>query len=427
MTARSDEETETKANQPPPRPPVTLLVGQSGGPTPAINASLVGVVQEGLASPGVGRVLGMLGGIEGVLQGALADLGAEGAGTLELVRRTPGAALGSGRYKLREVDFEPLLEALRRLNVRYFHYIGGNDSADTAHRLAEMAAHAGYELQVVSVPKTIDNDLPVTDHCPGYGSAARYVALAAREAGLDTWCMRRTDPVKFLEVMGRHSGWLAASSALAREREGDPPHLVYFPEDLLDVERVIGDVERCYQAHGYVLAVVCETQRGLDGAMLGFEEREAITDSFGHRYGAMPARYLAMRVQAALGLRARFDRPGSLQCSSAATISETDLDEAYRAGRFAVQSALAGATDRVVVLTRESDAPYRCGLALAPLTDIANAERPLPDDFIAPTRNDVTPAFLHYARPLIGPPLPPYGRLALHAVTSDEYRVTSIE
>ncbi len=403
----------------------SLLVGQSGGPTAVINASLAGVAQAGLASSGVDRVLAMVGGVNGAMQEQIVDLGQEAPEALELLRATPAAALGSCRHKLVEGDLERLLEVLKRYDVRYFHYIGGNDSADTAHRVDQMARHAGYELHVVSVPKTIDNDLPETDHCPGYGSTARFIAQSTREAGLDTRCMRSTDPVKIIEVMGRNSGWVAAAAALAREREEDAPHLIYFPEDLLDERRVLDDVQACCRSYGCCVLALCENQRGTDGEMLGFDPREERLDSFGHRYGAMPARYLCLRIREELGLRARFDHPGTLQRVSMAVASEVDLDEAYRAGQAAVRAALAGSTDIIVTLVRASQEPYRCEMATAPLEAVANTERSLPDEFINAERNHVAPAFLEYARPLIGCPLPPVARLALRrAQPSGERRIS---
>ncbi|MHB1161677.1 MAG: diphosphate--fructose-6-phosphate 1-phosphotransferase, partial [Chloroflexota bacterium] len=193
-----------------------LLVGQSGGCTAVINSSLVGVVEEALRHPEIDGVLGTLHGVEGLLRGELVDLGAESSETLRLLRRTPSAALGSCRYKLQEGDLERIVHVFRERNVRYFLYIGGNDSADTSHKIAAAAAELGYDLRVMAVPKTIDNDLPVTDHCPGYGSIARFVAQSTQDAGLDTEAMKRYDPVKLIEVMGRDAGWVAAASALGK-------------------------------------------------------------------------------------------------------------------------------------------------------------------------------------------------------------------
>ncbi len=389
-----------------------LIVGQSGGPTAVINASLVGVIHEAQRHPAITHVLGALHGVEGIIRGDVVDLGREDPATLEAVRHTPSAALGSNRYKLRPDDPERIFATLAALGVRYFVYIGGNDSADTAHRVATVAAERGYPLRAVSVPKTIDNDLPFTDHCPGYGSIARYIAIAALDAGRDTEAMRKTDPVKLLEVPGRNAGWVAAASALARRDELDAPHLIFPPERRLSLDRFLDSIQRTYDRLGFVVAVVAETVRGEDGEPIGAAAPEMGTvDAFGHRRLAGAAAYLCRETASRLGLRARWDKPGTLSRSSMVCASEVDLEEAYLVGQQAVRAALRGETDRMVTLVRESTRPYRISTGLAPLADIANRERLLPDEYVTPDGTGVTPAFLDYARPLIGGPLPEYGRL----------------
>jgi 6-phosphofructokinase 1 len=388
-----------------------LLVGQSGGCTAVINASLAGVVQAALGEERVGDVLGMRHGIEGLLRRELLDLRAEPAGMWDAIRRTPSAALGSARYKLQEGDIERILSLLRELDVRYFIYIGGNDSADTAHRVSRAAAHAGYELHAVAVPKTIDNDLPHTDHSPGYGSIARFVSTVTQEIGLDTEAMRRVDPVKILEVMGRDAGWVAASSALGKRRPSDAPHLVYVPERPLSRERFLCDVEACHQEHGYVVAVVTETVRDETGESIARTDPVFSRDAFGHRYLTGAASYLCDLVARELGLRARFDKPGTIQRMSMAMASEVDLDEAYMVGRHAVRCAVAGEDDKMVTIERVSDRPYEARPGLVPLDQVANRQKLLPDAYIDAGGNHVTEAYKEYALPLIGGEATSYPRL----------------
>ena len=392
-----------------------LLVGQSGGCTAAINSSLVGVVEEAAEHAEIAGVLGTLHGVEGLLRDEIVDLGRESRSTLQRIRYTPSAALGSCRYRLQDGDLERIVDVLRRHEVRYFHYIGGNDSADTSHRISLAASDAGYELRVVAVPKTIDNDLPVTDHCPGYGSIARFVAQSTLDAGLDTEAMKRYDPVKIIEVMGRNAGWVAAASAVGKRSDLDAPHLIYVPEVAFDVAAFLEDVRNVHREVGYVVVVLSETVRDAAGRVVG-SEKPYFVDPFGHGYYDSPAAYLTRVVTRELGLRARFDKPGTIQRMSMVLASRTDLDESYLAGRTAVRYALEGRSDQMVILVREPGDEYRCTTDSAPLVEIANVEKRLPPEFIAPEGNFVTPAFVRYAEPLIGGPLPEYARLEKHRV-----------
>jgi 6-phosphofructokinase 1 len=393
----------------------TLLVGQSGGPTAVINSTLAGVLAEAARQPAIARVLALRHGIEGALAEDWVPLWPGNAGLVARLRRTPSAALGSSRYRLRDTDLERALVVFRKHDIRYFLLIGGNDSADTAWRLHQAAAAAGYPLEALGVPKTIDNDLPETDHCPGYGSIARYVAVAAQEAALDTAAMRRSDPVKFLEVMGRDAGWVAAAATLGRTDPEAPPHLVYVPERPVTPEAVLADIEAVYRRHGYALIVLCEnqTQPTPTGArVLGATGEPEWVDAFGHHYYPSPAAYLCRRVRQDLGLRARYDKPGSLQRTAAALVSPVDEREAYQVGRAAVRAAVRGRGGHMITLRRLGDAPYRCTTGLAPLAAIANRSRPLPPEFLGPSAwTPTTAAFATYARPLLGPPLPAYWRL----------------
>jgi len=386
-----------------------LLVGQSGGPTAVMNSSLLGVIEAALDRSEVSNVLGAIDGIEGLLEGQAIDLGHEDHATLRALRRTPSAALGSCRYKLQSGDADRLLDQLRRLGVGYFAYIGGNDSADTAHTLARRAAEIGQDLRVIAIPKTIDNDLPSTDHCPGYGSIARFVATALQDVGRDTEAMHRLDPVKIVEVMGRNAGWVAAASALGKRDGRDPPHLICPPERLLDLDQFLDSVQAVQRRLGHAVIVVAETVRGADGALIGADRD--VRDSFGHRRLVEPARKLAALVEERLGLRARYDRPGTIQRMSSPCQSEVDLNEAEAAGRHAVDALLAGNTDQMVALIRPPGPGYRCDFGLAPLSAVANVEKPLPPAFFPGDDALPTPAFRAYAEPLLGGPLPEHARL----------------
>jgi ATP-dependent phosphofructokinase / diphosphate-dependent phosphofructokinase len=387
-----------------------LLIGQSGGATAVINASLVGAVHEALACDAVDGIYGARHGIEGVLGEDLLDLRREPAATWDRLLLTPSAALGSCRYKLQPEDPERALAVLRRLGVRYFLYIGGNDSADTAHRLARAASDAGYELSVVCVPKTIDNDLPETDHCPGYGSAARFIALATMDSALCTEAIPSHYPVKVIEVMGRDAGWLAAASALGKQHESDAPHLIYVPERPFSRERFLADVRVAHEAYGYVVVVAAETIRDEEGRALG-GVGHAGTDAFGHPLLSGTAQALVALVREELGLRARFDKPGDLQRMSSVAVSTTDRDEAYRAGRAAARAAVRGKGDTMVTFLRAPGLEYACETGLAPLEHVANRQCLLPAGFLDAQGTNVTEAFRAYALPLIGDPLPDYARL----------------
>lgn len=397
-----------------------LLIGQSGGATAVINASLVGAVEAALATPAVGAIIGMRHGIEGLLREDLVDLRRQPGGTWARLRHTPSAALGTCRHKVSGDDLDRALAIARRHDVRYFLYIGGNDSADTAHRLHERAVSAGYDLRVVAIPKTIDNDLPHTDHSPGYGSIARYLALATRDAGRDTESSPQLYPVKIIEVMGRNAGWVAAACALAREDARDAPQLLFLPErPPANRNSLLAEIAAARRDHGYCVAIVPETLRDSDGQPIGGREGTFV-DAFGHTYHPGTGALLADLVTAELGLRARYDKPGTMARMSIAAASTTDLDEAEAVGREAMRRAVAGESDRMITIERLGDEPYAVAYGAVPLIAIANTERHLPDDFIGADGRSVTPAFRRYALPLLGEPLPVYGRVAdlpLGAVT----------
>ncbi len=387
------------------------VVGQSGGPTAVINSTLVGIIHEALRHSEIEAIYGAINGVKGVLEEEFVDLTQESPEVLEKLRYTPGAALGSIRYKVKEGDYERILQVFRAHNIRYFFYIGGNDSMDTAMKLHNLAEESGYELRVIGVPKTIDNDLAHTDHCPGYGSAARFVAMAVRDSGWDTRAMRVNSPVKIIEVMGRNAGWLVGAAALAKEREDDPPHLIYFPERPLSKEKLLRDVEEAYRRYGYVVIALSEGVTNEKGEPFGGEFAPKEVDAFGHVLKGGASDAASSLIKAELGLSVRIDKPNYLYRSFALAVSSVDREEAYEVGRAAVRAALAGETGKMVTLIREPGTVYRSTTGLVELEKVANVERYLPSDFMNEEGNFVTEAFVEYALPLIGEPLAPYARL----------------
>lgn len=397
--------------------PGKLLVGQAGGATAVINSSLVGVVREAAGGEQFDAIWGMRRGAEGALESEFVDLSSLSPRILSDLAATPGAALGSSRHKLSDDDVETLLTLFERHDIRALIYIGGNDSADTIHRLARMALERGKGLQAIAVPKTIDNDLPVTDHSPGYGSIARYVAIATMDSAKDTESMPTMYPVKFIEVMGRDAGWVAAAATLGKLEDGDAPHLLYIPERPLSRAQLIEDVEQTHRAFGHVVAVLAETIRDETGKPFADLSISDELDAFGHPLLRGTASSMCRIVQDELGLRARYDKPGSLQRMSMICASPVDLAEAEMVGREAVRLVVRGETDRMATLVRESDDPYRCRVGSAPLEAIANRQWLLPHSFLSPDGHRTTEDFRRYALPLLGPnPFPSYSRLRAPAV-----------
>ena len=386
------------------------LVMQSGGPTPVLNRSLAGVVREASVQLAIGEIYGARHGLDGLLRRDVIDLRRPSRSAWNRIARTPGAALGSTRHKLTSQELPTAIEALRTLGVRYLFIIGGNDSAETGQRIDAQSRQAGHDLAVVNVPKTIDNDLVLTDHCPGFGSAARFVALATMGAGRDAEAMGREAPITLIEVMGRDSGWLAASAALAKQDDRDPPHLVCVPEVPLYESRFLDRLEDTCSRYGYAVAVIAENARGPNGP-LGGQTEPSYVDDFGHPYYDGPARYLAGLVSRRLKVRARYEKPGTIQRSFMACVSRVDADEAETTGRAAVRYAVGGSTGQIVTLIREPGPPYACKTGLAPLELVAGRAKSMPEHYLDPSNDFVTPAFIDYVRPLIGGPLPRLGRL----------------
>jgi ATP-dependent phosphofructokinase / diphosphate-dependent phosphofructokinase len=387
-----------------------LIIGQSGGATAVINASLVGAVEEALKDARIGGIYGMLHGIEGLLKEDIIDLRQQPADLWPQLMKTPSAALGSCRFKLQEGDPERVLSILRSYDIHYVLYIGGNDSADTAHQLALAAQYAGYELQAISVPKTIDNDLPFTDHCPGYGSAARFIALATMDSAMNTRSIPWHYPVKVIETMGRNAGWLAASSTLGKRDGSDPPHILILPEQPFNADQYLEQVEATYRRLGYVIVVVSEAVKDERGEPLGAVGQVG-NDAFQHPLLSGAAQYLVELVKQHLQLRARFDKPGDLQRMASNCISTTDQREAYQVGAMGVRALVAGESDKMVTLIRHTEPEYHCSTGLVELTHIANEQRIMPDAYLDERKMMATQAFYDYALPLIGEPLPKHAAL----------------
>ncbi|MFW6146114.1 MAG: diphosphate--fructose-6-phosphate 1-phosphotransferase [Planctomycetota bacterium] len=388
------------------------IVGQSGGPTSVINSSLAGIVEAARDAADIDGVLGMWWGIEGFMAGKVVDLSAEPSETIAALRRTPSSALGSSRHKVIEADLPVILETLKAFNIRTMFMIGGNDTMDTIHRVTAYAADQGYELCGVGVPKTVDNDLFGTDHTPGYGSAGRYVALSAQQAGRLARDMQKVDQFVIYQSIGRDAGWLTAASALAKRDESDPPHLVYLPERVFDADRFLADVEDAYRKYGFVSIACGEGLKYADGTAVSASRTQ---DKFANvEYGAMGGSSVGLNLHRmiadAFGWRGEFQITESLCMCAIDRATAVDLDEAYRCGRAAVDLAASGASGVMVTLVRTSNSPYACTTGTAPLEDVAVRAKPMPDDYINDAGNFPTQAFFDYARPLVGE-LPAYASL----------------
>jgi 6-phosphofructokinase 1 len=379
-----------------------VLVGQSGGPTSVINASVAGVVTEALNHTCIEEVYGTLNGVLGILQEDLIDLASESQQTIRGLRHTPGAALGTCRFKLKkQQDFDRVLEVFKAHNIRYFFYAGGNDSQDTADKISKLAQQQGYELRVIGIPKTIDNDLPITDHCPGYGSVVKYICTTIREISCDNAAMGQGDLVQIVEVMGRSAGWLAAGSSLAKRRDHphDPPHLIYLPEVAFTVDKFVADVKRVLAREKYCSIVVGEGLVDADGNYIA---AGAKTDAFGHAQLGGAGNYLQGLIDQHLpGTKARLVSLGMAQRAAAHCSSKTDNDEAFLCGQAAVKAAIAGETDKMVTLVRGDTDHYTCETGLAPLADIANGVKKLPKEWVNEDGVSMNFQFLRYAQPLI--------------------------
>ena len=385
-----------------------LIVGQSGGPTAVINSSLYGVVSEGLRHPEqIQHIYGMVNGIEGFLAGTVLDFATALPGSsLEKLKTTPGAYLGSCRYKLPESLEDPvyprLFQKFREMNIGWFFYIGGNDSMDTVSKLSRYAAQTGSDIRIIGEPKTIDNDLVHTDHTPGFGSAARYVASTVREITIDANVYEKKS-VTIVEIMGRHAGWLTAASALARKYKGDNPLLIYLPETIFDQEAFLKAVEKSFEKNCNVIVCVSEGIHDAEGTFICEYDSSVGTDTFGHKMLAGCGKYLENLVRSRLGVKARSVELNVSQRCSVSMMSATDQMEAVTAGNFGVQAALNGETGKMVSFLRETgtDGSYSMKCSLEDVNVICNEEKTVPADWITADGSDVTQDFLDYAAPLI--------------------------
>ena len=376
------------------------VVAQSGGPTAVINSSVCGVVQQWLKSDPPGKLYGAIFGIRGVLEENMLDLSRQPAHIIEGLRYTPGAALGSCRYKLeREEDFASLLDAFKKRDIRYFFFIGGNDSMDTADKINRFAHKVNYEMQVIGIPKTIDNDLPETDHTPGYGSAAKFLAATVRETGLDLKGLITSNRIVVLEAMGRNAGWLTAAAALAKREECEAPHLIYLPEVPFNREQFLEEVAAVYREYRFAYVVASEGIRYADS---GYVFKGRGRDAFGHaRLGGL-ADTLKGIIEEELRIDVRAISLGTLHRSAAHFASRTDAEEAYMVGAAAIEAARGGKTGVMMTLLRDESADdYRCTTGTVELSAVANVEKKVPLQWISSSGNYVKDEFLNYARPLI--------------------------
>ena len=382
----------------------SCIIGQSGGPTSVINSSAYGVIRTALDNENITRVLGAAHGIKGVLNDELYDMNVEDAKELELLMNTPSSELGSCRYKMADpdvddTDYKRILEIFKKYDVRYFFYNGGNDSMDTCDKISRFMDKSGWECRVMGVPKTIDNDLNNTDHCPGFASAAKYIATSCAEIYKDAR-VYDTGMVCIIEIMGRHAGWLTAASALAGIA-GCAPDLIYLPETDFDMEKFVENVERIFHEKGNCLVAVSEGIHYADGSFVS-EAKTSATDGFGHAQLGGLASLLASVIKERTGVKVRGIELSLLQRCAAHCASAVDVEEAFNAGKVAVESAVAGETGKMVAFKCSRDnGEYKCNYELVPLTSVANFEKKVPAEWITADGTGVTKDFIDYALPLI--------------------------
>ncbi|WHH56852.1 diphosphate--fructose-6-phosphate 1-phosphotransferase [Petroclostridium sp. X23] len=377
-----------------------LLIAHGGGPTTVINASLYGAIEEAKKCEEVDAIYGSLGGVDGILREDFIDFKKQPQQKLELLPYTPASAIGTSRTKLYEEDYEKIVQTLVKNNIKYLLFNGGNGSMDTCGKIYKFAAQ--HDIKVIGIPKTMDNDIAVTDHSPGFGSAARYIAVSVAEVAQDIKSM--PIHVCIIEALGRNAGWVTAASAMARKKEGDAPHLIYLPERPFSEKEFLEDVKAVHEKLGGVVVVVSEGLKNAKG--------EPIVDPIFTRgrdvyFGDVSA-HLATLVIKELGIKARNEKPGILGRASTTLQSNVDRQEAIQAGALAAKAAISGETGKMVGFKRISDQPYQCEAALIPIEEVMMHEKIIPDHFINTRGNDVTPAFIEYCKGLIGGPLPEY-------------------
>jgi len=390
-----------------------LFYAQSGGVTSVINASACGVIETARQNKDrIGKVYAGRNGIIGALREELIDTGKESAATIAALRHTPAGAFGSCRYKLKgfeenQAEYERLMEVFKAHNIRYFLYNGGGDSQDTANKVSQLSLQQGFPIQCIGVPKTVDNDLPITDNSPGFGSVAKYVAVSIREAGLDVASMCESSTKVFvMEVMGRHAGWIAGAAGLAAEQEGDAPHIILFPEIPFDRKKFLKKVDSCVKKFGYCAIVVSEGAQNRDGSFLADAGGK---DAFGHVQLGGVAPFVAAMVKEELGYKYHWAVSDYLQRAARHIASATDVEQAYAMGKAAVEFALAGKNAVMPTIVRKPGKKYRWSVGEANLADVANVEKTMPRNYISADGFGITDAAREYFAPLIqGEDYPPY-------------------
>jgi 6-phosphofructokinase 1 len=393
--------------------PRNAFYAQSGGVTAVINASACGVIETARKHRKlIGKLYAGRNGILGALHEDLIDTSLESTADIRALRHTPAGAFGSARYKLKKFDdnpkeYERLIEVFRAHDIGYFFYNGGGDSADTCYKVSLLAEKLGYPLQAIHVPKTVDNDLPITDCCPGFGSVAKYVAVSIKEAGFDVASMARTSTKVFvMEVMGRHAGWIAAAGGLAAQKAGDAPHIILFPEIAFDEPKFLARTKECVEKYGYCAVVVSEGVRNAEGKFLA---DAGTRDAFGHAQLGGVGPVVAQLVKDKLGYKFHWAVADYLQRSARHIASKVDVEQAYAVGKAAVEFAVKGHNSVMPAIVRTSNRPYRWKIGMAPLEQVANVEKMLPRDYITPDGFQITAKGRRYLAPLIqGEDYPPY-------------------
>ncbi len=385
-----------------------IVVGQSGGPTAVINSSVAGVYAQA-KKLGIDKVYGMVHGIEGFLEDNICDLDdylANPTG-VEMLKRTPSAFLGSCRFKMPQIEghedvYEKVFEIMEKHDIDYLFYCGGNDSMDTVKMLSDYAAAHGKNQRFVGVPKTVDNDLPITDHCPGYASAAKYIATSLKEIIRDNSSFGVKKPtVVIVEIMGRNAGWLTAAAALSKTADCEGPDAIYLPEKVFDIDKFVNKVKELAKTKSSIVIAVSEGVKLADGRYVCEVGREVAVDAFGHKQMSGTAAKLAETVAAETGLKTRAIEFSTLQRAATHIASLTDINEAFQVGCAAVDAAEAGKTAMMITLDRNGDDPYQCGTSAHDIHDIANVERKVPDEWITEDGSNISDEFVKYARPLI--------------------------
>lgn len=378
------------------------IYAQSGGVTAVINASACGVIQTARLYPEqIGKVYAAKNGIIGALNEELIDTSFESDEDIAKLLQTPSGAFGSCRYKLKDKgeEYERLIEVFKAHNIGYFFYNGGGDSQDTAHKISQLGTTMGYPITCVGIPKTVDNDLPFTDNCPGFGSVAKYVAISTKEAGFDVASMAASSTKVFiLEVMGRHAGWIAAASGLANEQANEPPHIILLPEVTFNPKKFLAKVEEAVRTYGYCVIVVSEGIRNEEGKFLS---DAGLRDAFGHAQLGGVAPVIAQLVKTELGYKYHWAVADYLQRAARHIASQVDVDQAYALGKAAVEYAIKGHTAIMPVVIREQDEPYQWSIGKVALADVANQEKAMPAEYISEDGMGITPACKRYLSPLI--------------------------